>query len=233
MGLHTSHVPLKRLSTHAHNGMGDLVWPPGTSVESSSSEDEKGSEITLRLEGVLLARSRESVSIFPPRRQKTFWGQPSIKRPLWASISPLRVFLKHLSGPSRMRPNRFRRGWWSEKHRQEDQCNDPGRSEGDREPEVGVTACQEQGAQWEGSLWKRELGAVILSRLTEIGPGAGTRGHSQGLLAKGAHMYIHTELIYIYVCMYVYIYVSIYVCMYIYMYLYMYNVYINLYINKS
>ena len=70
-------------------------------------------------------------------------------------------------------------GLVSEKHRQEDQCNDPGKSEGNREPEVGVNACQEQGAQWEGSLWKRELGAVILSRLTEIGPGAGTRGHSQ------------------------------------------------------
>ena len=45
VGLHTSQTQLKRLSTHAHNGMGDLVWPLGTSVESSSSEDEKGSEI--------------------------------------------------------------------------------------------------------------------------------------------------------------------------------------------
>ena len=46
VGLHTSQTQLKRLSTRTHNGMGDLVWPLGTSVESSSSEDEKGSEIT-------------------------------------------------------------------------------------------------------------------------------------------------------------------------------------------
>ena len=64
VGSHTSQTQLKRLCTHAHSGMADLV-SPGASDESSSSEDEKGSEITLQLEDMLLAKSRRVSEYFP------------------------------------------------------------------------------------------------------------------------------------------------------------------------
>lgn len=51
-------------------------------------------------------------------------------------------------------------------------------------PEVGFTM-EGTGPQWEESLWKPELQAVTLSRATEVGPGAGTKGTLPVTPSKG------------------------------------------------
>ena len=119
------------------------------------------------------------MKILPSQLQKTFYGQPLVKRPSRAIVSPLRV----PSAPGRSYKDETKAGGGGaggqRRARQEDQCNDQGKVRREHGDRSWVQHRGNKGPQWEESLWKQEFRAAILSRSTAVEPGAGTRRHFQ------------------------------------------------------